>query len=82
MLIVLKIYIIYDMFSPEAEMKDPFLEKSNNIECENTDQEDTTGIVRDQIDTFGDLAPDELKKMIFKNRKFFRISAELSVNSN
>ena len=63
-------------------MKDPFFEKNNNIECENTDPEVTTGKVRDQIGPIRDVAPFELEKMIFKNRKFFRISAELSVNSN
>jgi len=63
-------------------MKDPFSEKSNSTECKNTETEAATGRGRDRVDLFGTMAPGELEKIIFTNRKFFRISAELSINSN
>ena len=70
------------MFFTEAKMKDPISGKGNKIESKIADSEIKTGGIEEQANPFGGLSAVMLKKMIHKNRKFFRVSAELSVNSN
>ena len=79
---MLNIHNIYDIFFSEAKMKDPISGKGNKIESEIADSETNTDCIEEQANPFGDLSNGTLKKMIHKNRKFFRVSAELSVNSN
>jgi len=63
-------------------MKDQTLKKG--IEMEGSDTEDGIMIdrIEDEIDPYGELSLFQLMKMMNKSRKFFRISAELSINSN
>ena len=70
------------IFTPEASMKDQTLKKG--IEMEGSDTEDGIMIdrIEDEIDPYGELSLFQLMKMMNKSRKFFRISAELSINSN
>ncbi len=77
---ILKIYNMYDMFLPEDIMKTHFSEK--NRKNENTIPENVNSRSVDRTPYLRDLPEDDLERMIRKNRKFFRISAELSVNLN
>ncbi|MEN8223161.1 MAG: hypothetical protein ABFR36_07865 [Acidobacteriota bacterium] len=63
-------------------MKDSVPENGNKENNGSTDSENTTGSAYGQTGTFGSLSSTGLKEIIYKNRKFFRVSAEASINSN
>ena len=79
---MLKIFNINAIFTPEASMKDQFSKKGIELKGSDADPGITNNRIEEDIDPYRELSLHQLQEMIDKSNKFFRISAELSINSN
>ncbi len=82
MLNLLKILKTDAIFTLEASMKDQFSKKGVEPEGDDADSGIMISRIGKESDPYRESSQHQLKEMIGKNRKFFRISAELSINSN